>query len=559
MRDSSLTMRFYQLLEVTMMRTIDIGASVASLIVFAFLAGGALAATLSTGDGLRLELDNATGAVRSIQWGNEKMSLLPGLRGGFCITDVGKAMRSAEGAANLLKNAGFEEGKDAQGLPTGWGCDSPQQMVKFVTLDEATRHSGKASCRLAPDSEGKLTVGVYQQWIPLEKDAAYRFSGWVKSELKGTSVLIAMSYYSAETKWLDAEYIRIETTDWRQVSQVLSPTDAPKDAVKIRIGLWIEKKAGSSGAAWFDDVAFAKYTPREETLTGPVRAVGQGQFSQSARLGSLEVVARYTAKPDHILVEGEVRDTSSSPGEQALQLAYVLPINAVGWRWGDDIRTSRVIREDSSYRNTFKLAGHEISVYPFSSISGERAGLSLAVPMDLAAPQWTSYSASEGFRIGFDLGLSPHTKKLGRGRASFSFVIYAHEPDWGFRAAAKKYYSIFPQFFVKRTEKEGQWVRSAGGGEDLTKIPLSKTLAWACSKSTLSRTRCRSSSRTRAFSLPAILSREPSTGSSPRRKVGLMCVPHFRKSWRKSKNGQRAMQAPRAGSFPACMPDGIDR
>ena len=435
-------------------------------------------ATLSTGDGLGLQLDDATGAVRALEVGKEKAPLLPGVEGGFYITDVGKA--AAEGAANLLKNAGLEEGKDAQGLPGGWGCDSPSVTAKFVAVDDGVRHSGKSSLRLQPDPEEKLMSGVgMYQWIPLEKDAAYRFSGWVKSELKGTSVRIALSYYSAETKWLDAEYIRVEApTDWKQVTRLLLPSRAPKDAVKIMVGLCLEKKQGASGAAWFDDVAFAKCEQKQEALHGSLQRVSKwlffaskGQFSQRMKFGSLEVEARHTAKPDHILVEGEVRDVGEPQGKHALQLVYDLPINAAGWRWGDDIRTSRVIEKGKSYGNAWRLAGHEISVYPFSSVSGERAGLSLAVPMDESVVQWASYDSSKGLLIGFDLGLSAQTKKLGPGRASFSFVIYAHEPEWGLRAAAKKYYDIFPQFFAKRTKGEGLWACPAGGGNTLPKIP----------------------------------------------------------------------------------------
>jgi len=254
------------------------------------------------------------------------------------------------------------------------------------------------------------------------------------------------------------------------VTKTLLPSRAPEGAVMIRVGLWVENKEGASGAAWFDDVKVVKEEYKREALRGPVVPDGKGNFLQTARFGPLEIKARYTAKIDHILVEGEVQDMGKPQAEHALQLIYALPVDAIGWRWGDDIRTSRVIEKGKSYKNTWNLAGHDISVYPFSSVSGEKVGLSLAVPMDEPIVQWASYDSSQGFQIGFDIGLSPHTKKLGACRAPFSFVIYAHDPEWGFRAAAKRYYDIFPQFFVKRIQDKGLWARPSKDF-DLTKIP----------------------------------------------------------------------------------------
>ena len=43
-------------------------------------------------------------------------------------------------------------------------------------------------------------------------------------------------------------------------------------------------------------------------------------------------------------------------------------------------------------------------------------------------------------------------------RAGFSFSLYTFEPAWGFRAAAAKYYSLYPRFFEKRVQRDGGWV-----------------------------------------------------------------------------------------------------
>ena len=43
-------------------------------------------------------------------------------------------------------------------------------------------------------------------------------------------------------------------------------------------------------------------------------------------------------------------------------------------------------------------------------------------------------------------------------KASFKFVLYTQSPEWGLRAAAAKYYRMFPQWFEKRFGKDGGWM-----------------------------------------------------------------------------------------------------
>ena len=44
------------------------------------------------------------------------------------------------------------------------------------------------------------------------------------------------------------------------------------------------------------------------------------------------------------------------------------------------------------------------------------------------------------------------------GKATFAFVIYRTDGQWGFRSAAARYYEMFPRFFLKRAEREGCWL-----------------------------------------------------------------------------------------------------
>lgn len=428
-------------------------------------------ATLRTEDGLSLQFDNATGRVQRIKTGREELPLLSEVEGGFYLTDIGKTLASSKGAVNLLENPGFEESANAKGTPAGW---LSYDKWRFGEIDRDVYRSGQSSLRVrASGVAHRHGVGAYQM-LEYEKGMSYVFTAWVRSELQGTPAVMTVSCYGEGDKWLKAYYLRVtEPTDWKQKEIVVDASWIAEGTVEFRIGLWLEQKEGATGSAWFDDVRFSKLSLQSTILEGPLFCAGENRLLQTMEIPGqdIEVRVSYTSAQDYILVEGEICDHSDINGEHALELVYALPVNAAGWHWGDDIRTARVIEKGKSYNNTFQLAGHRISFYPFSSVTGEKAGLSLAVSMDDPVVQWAGYDTSEGFIIGFNLGLSPHTKKLGPGRASFSFLIYTHEPEWGFRASAKKYYEIFPQFFVRRTGKEGLWGRFAGGGGDLLKVP----------------------------------------------------------------------------------------
>jgi hypothetical protein len=80
--------------------------------------------------------------------------------------------------------------------------------------------------------------------------------------------------------------------------------------------------------------------------------------------------------------------------------------------------------------------------------------------MPLKVPRMSRmvYDSRQGLSITFDLAVSKAATKLG-GRGTFTFYLYRSDPAWGFRAATKKYYTIQPEAFVRRTDpaREGGW------------------------------------------------------------------------------------------------------
>jgi len=197
--------------------------------------------------------------------------------------------------------------------------------------------------------------------------------------------------------------------------------------------------------------------------------------AQAPDLG-LNLNAAMAATTDHISVTGTLADITGQ--DRAVTLYFALPVDATGWTWGNDIRSSAVLatnQERGIYSEvpfgvqfTSQLTAPDltgrISTYPMASITN-LDGLALAYPIDMPAQiRLVVNTSTKQLMIAYDLGLSPHTKTPGA--ANFSFVIFRHAPAWGFREAWNKYISIYPNLFLKRATSEGVWI----AGTALSKI-----------------------------------------------------------------------------------------
>lgn len=173
----------------------------------------------------------------------------------------------------------------------------------------------------------------------------------------------------------------------------------------------------------------------------------------------LKLKAEITATSDHIVVQGRVSDTMGK--DRAVTLVFALPLDATGWKWGDDIRRSRVIEGNGEYASTVNVrcgATGTMSLYPLGAVSDDRAGIALALDMGQPAQYRVSYLAgTKQLMIAYDFGLVKETERFPSG-ADFRFVLYRFDPRWGFRAALAKLAGIFPEYFVVRSKEQGIWM-----------------------------------------------------------------------------------------------------
>ncbi len=206
--------------------------------------------------------------------------------------------------------------------------------------------------------------------------------------------------------------------------------------------------------------------PRYERFTGRVElAQGASCDLRCASLG-LRLTARFRATADRISVTGEMRDTTGR--DRPLVLVWVLPLEATGWTWGDSLLGGRRIGEAGRYHScpTFGLGGangrHLVAPFPWQSLNRGNTGLMVARPLDEARLMswWYDYTPQQRFlAVRLELGLSPATRKF-PGRADFRFDLSVlPRAEWGMRAAAQCYYSLYPDLFTRRVKagQEGLW------------------------------------------------------------------------------------------------------
>lgn len=418
---------------------------------------------IKTDDGLSLRLSE-TGAIESLAVGAQPLRLLPQKHPITAVEFSPNAVRQ-----NMVPNPGVEDGGAA---PTSWS-GPPTSAIRTDEFNH-TPHghfSGKISTP-AEASESHPAIGGSFRCtnIPAKPNTPYVLRAWGRVPKGGSGGNV----FAAE---LDSNG-RVLTQNKLNVQHNLGWQNAPRDQwtplertfttrpdcaqVYVYANIW-----KGYGTFYFDDVElFEQIALWKEVELSPTELTSDPRGCWSQHLSSpgqhLDIHVCYAVRPDHIRIETSVQDLHDPPHERAIRARYALPIDAANWIWHDDGRTSRTIATGGiPCHNTQAIGGCRVSAYPFTSISKEGVGLSLGAPMDCPRLQDFACDAATGYATVVDLGLSSHTTRIGPGKATFTTILYCHDGHWGLRAAAKKFYSIFPEHFAKRSKRDGMWLYAA--------------------------------------------------------------------------------------------------
>ncbi len=429
------------------------------------------------------------------------------LHGGSVLHVVG----GADGGTNLLRNGDFELGQPAtlpawQAAPDGFR----------VAPGEGRGGSQALACE-APTETGwrgaSQTVALNRTHV-----APLIVSGWSRAENvtggrdSGYSLYADLVYQDGTPLWGQTANFGTGTHDWERRQVIIFPE---KPVKSLTLNCLVR---GHAGRVWFDDLAVTEVaaaghavvfqgTPMQRvgTKSPPAGALREYQTGDGLKLAldgqrvtalqvdgrelagdapggflardvaagsdvfgftdglcpelGLKLEANVEARPDHLVIEGTVTDTTAK--DRAVMLLFALPIDALGWTWGDDIRRQRIIGGRGEFANVTAVGcgtTGTLSLYPIAAIHDDRTGVALGLDLGRAAQYRLVYHAgTRQFFLAYDFGLVPDTGRF-PGAAKFRFVLYRFDPAWGFRAAYQKFTEIFPDYFRVRSREQGIWM-----------------------------------------------------------------------------------------------------
>ena len=436
---------------------------------------------------------------------------------GIAVEPAIKLLRMSEAQGeNLLENSNFEDA-DGDQIREWSSYNQGYEIARGSGRDGTTA----VYCK---NGRGRASSGVSQS-VELNRDAAIPLvvSGWSKAQDvsggkdSGYALYVDIVFQDDTTLWGQVGSFNTGTHDWERQEVLIMP-DKPVKSINV-YGLF----RGHTGRVWFDDfkmyeiggggasmldgvpvVLAESSTEKEDEFMSVIQmSTGDGltlaydssqgavaslklddrELAQSkiksgflardaaadsdfyafnngvcAELG-LKLESKPEAADNCLHISGKVTDTKGQ--DRAITLMFALPVDAVGWKWHDDARRSRVMTEGAEYINAANIhtgSNGMMSLYPFGSISDGKDGLALALDMDVPAQYRIAYNSwTRQFFIAYDFGLAKDTDAF-PGAAPFKFAIYRTDPQWGFRSAAKKLYEIFPQHFVCRSKDQGIWM-----------------------------------------------------------------------------------------------------
>lgn len=406
------------------------------LAALAALSPAALAARLETQSGLGLEISDA-GRVTAVSIGPVALPMVA--PGGLAIADLCEQ----PAPANLVPNPGFEEGV------TGW------HLAKGQSLDTGVARSGRASARLeVPGPEpGQSNLEVQ---VAVKPGTRYRVGLWLRRENVG----VCGAYVSErdERGKLSGQRTQVGVTVpkrdgvWLPLAWEIT-TEPETRRLSLRANIY-----RSTGTLWLDDFSVEEisegvYDPLEGQ-TSP--AGGRVELKAALPHRGLAVDATWRADKQCLRIDGQVRDTTGR--DRAVAVKFALPLDLAGWTWHHDAEQREAIQPGPPCRRTYacRTGIGVCSVYPWASVSGPRAGLSLALPLSQGPRVFLLQhdQARQETSLVFFFGLCKDAKNH-PSRAPFSFVLYAHDPAWGMRSTMETYYRLFAESFRKRPAFEG--------------------------------------------------------------------------------------------------------
>ena len=165
----------------------------------------------------------------------------------------------------------------------------------------------------------------------------------------------------------------------------------------------------------------------------------QVYFQGTAEAQQAKVSAVFTPGDGYIEVSGELENLSGA--DRGLWLGFNVPVNTLGWKWGQTLSISPVITSaDTGYESS-----NDNSLVPIPAVWTNDGGIALCIPPSNPCV-FRVAADTDGLRIQMAYGLSEDTTNF-PSKAPFRFRIYSIDGEWGFRDALAKYYDWYPEYY----------------------------------------------------------------------------------------------------------------
>ncbi len=154
---------------------------------------------------------------------------------------------AAPGDKVEVKNADFATDENGDGVPDEWGF-SQRKGEPTCALEAEGGPEGGPCVRIDCPADGDQ--GLLTQRVPVEPDTVYRFVAWTKAT-EGLVVTLSASSYSAESKWLDADYYLIDVRGDGHWVQRAGYYRTNAEAATINLAVWANWHSAQAGSGWF--------------------------------------------------------------------------------------------------------------------------------------------------------------------------------------------------------------------------------------------------------------------------------------------------------------------
>jgi len=429
-------------------------------LLLAFAAPVASARDLASGDGLAVTLDDATGQVTGASLDGRPLPTAPGPGGLF----VQELRRADDLPSRALLALDFNDAEPVWTSAVMADWDATQVFARHVEGDAA---EGGGFLRIGEGTAGAGMAAA--ETIAVEPGEVLTITWSARVAATDGTFILCLRLFGADGRDLTAaavpphgwQYTPYSNAHYKVGFPVTEPDEwqrfsheyaVPPAVTAVRLSLRVYQGGGLQA-----DLDEVRITARpggwgpERPVRGPL--TGQGAPAQVAELDGLRVAVQYAAHPDHLAARVSVAAVDPQQADRAVRVTWRLPMAAAAWRWAAGPGERAVMAPGGSYQDGVGFAGHPTGRYPLASIAGEDGALALATSLD--PPSLQGFRCDDaGLAASADLALSTAAPDVA---ADFSFVLYRHEPAWGFRAALERYYALFPALFAGNAPRGGCW------------------------------------------------------------------------------------------------------